>query len=249
MRAAKARLSRPLNSWDILKVVAIVLMFVDHSASFLFTSEEDIYWLRAIGRGAAPLFIFLAGLASSYRFSRELLLLALALALFDSLLFWRVTTLNILFSIMIYRMIFNWFERRGKIIRRPVEWYLGSLMLFMTGGLVEYGSMGFMIALAGYMQRHAEHYSPRLRHGLTAVIFITYTAFQIYFSLPPISPVVTIAVMLAVYLVLTRFTLRDVRAPWLPPAGKQALKWVSVTSGYLYAGHLMLLEWLTRLPV
>lgn len=248
MGALRASLARPLNSWDALKIVALLLMFVDHSASFLYHSDEGIYWLRAIGRGAAPIFIFLAGFASSYRFSRQLLVLALTLALFDTLFFARVNTLNILFSILIYRAVFQWVESRGNIIRRPVEWYAGSLVLFMTGGLFEYGSMGFMLALAGYMQRHRDHYTPRLRHALTAVMFATYAAFQIYFSLPPINGWLAAAVMFAVYVALTRFTLRPVGA-WLPPRARLFLKGASAASGHIYVVHLIVLEWLTHLPV
>lgn len=230
------------NSWDALKVVALLLMFVDHAGIFIFNSDAEAHWLRAIGRGAAPIFLFLAGYARSYRLHPELLALALGFTVFDWIYFRHINTLNILWSILIYRALFQWFEMRGRVIRRPAEWFVGGVSLFMTGVITQYGSIGFLIALCGYMRRHAEAYPPRLRHGLTAVITVTYAFFQVYFFTPPIQPVVAALAVGGAMLWCSCFTLRDIRAPWLPAGGRRSLKLVSRYSGALYVGHLVLLH-------
>jgi hypothetical protein len=229
--------ARPLDSWDIVKVVAILLMVVDHVGIFIYNSDADAYWLRAIGRGAAPIFLFLTGYARSYRFSWELFWLALAFAAFDWVYFWHINTLNILFTVLICRMIFNWFESRGRVIQRPAEWFVGSVALFVTGAVTQYGSMGFLLALCGYMRRHESAYPPRLRYGLIAAMVALYTFYQVYFFSPDISPVVATLMIFGVMGWMMRFEVREIRAAWVP---KAPLKLLSYYSGYLYVIHIVI---------
>ena len=37
-----ATVARPLNSWDIAKVVGLLLMFIDHTGAYFYLHEE---WL------------------------------------------------------------------------------------------------------------------------------------------------------------------------------------------------------------
>ncbi len=240
-----ASTQRAFDTWDVLKLVALLLMFVDHAGNYVFTSDHDQYYLRAIGRGAAPIFLFLAGYAKSYRFSWELLGLAVALTVFEWWFFWRIDTVNILFSILVSRAIFNWFESRGRIIRRPIEWYVAATALFVLAAVVDYGSLGFLLALAGYMRRHKEAYHPALRKGLSVVMLATFGAFQIQFFAPAISPPISAGVMGAVFLWCMCFEVREVRARWLPKVVRYVLKLLSRYSGYIYVAHLMMLMWLT----
>lgn len=233
-----ARQRRPFDTWDVLKVVAMLLMFVDHGTHFFLDDTPAAYYLRAIGRGAAPIFFFLAGYARSYRFSRELFVLAVLLTVFEWLYFWKINTLNVLFTIMLSRAIFQWFEQRGRVIKRPVEWYIGACALFVLEALTEYGPLGFLIALTGYMRRHEAAYSSRLRYGLSGVIFLSYASFQVAFFDPAISPVVGFAVMGLVMAWCMRFSLHEVRAPWLPAWAAHGLKLFSQYSGYIYVLHL-----------
>ena len=239
------KLARPFDTWDVLKVAALLLMFVDHAGIFLINDDKAAYYIRAVGRGAAVIFMFLAGYAKSYKFSWELFGLAVGLTAFDWVFFWHVDTLNILFTILISRAFFNWFEKRGRVIKRPVEWYVGAVALFILMAITEYGTMGFIMALAGYMRRYRAEYSDRLRYGLSAVIFVTYAFFQVAFFKPDISPVVATVVIGVAMLWCMRFEMREVTTAHLSRGGKRVLKYTSRYSGYIYVAHLVALKLFT----
>src|SRR5437868_3245740 len=111
LSASAAKSQRPFNTWDMTKLIALGLMFVDHAGYFYYPSD---LWLRAIGRGAAPIFMFLAGFAASYRFKLDLFLLAALMTVADIAMQGHIHDQNILFSILIFRMIFDWLERHGR---------------------------------------------------------------------------------------------------------------------------------------
>ncbi|MBY0406288.1 MAG: conjugal transfer protein TraX, partial [Rickettsiales bacterium] len=201
---------RAFDSWDALKVAAIFLMLVDHAGVFFFNSEEDAYWIRAVGRGAAPIFLFLAGYARNYRFSWELFGLAFVFTVFEWGYFWHINTLNILFTILVCRLVFQWFEGRGRVISRPIEWYTGATALFVTNVLVQYGSIGFLLALCGYVRRHEASYSKAERFSVYALCVVTYAAYQIKFFDPVISPVVASAMIFGAMAVCLTFRLREI---------------------------------------
>lgn len=242
------RLSDPLNSWDVLKIIALLLMFVDHSGLFFFNSPADQYWLRAIGRGAAPIFMFLAGYAASYRFNREIFLLALLLSVSDFFVAGYLQTQNILFTILLSRMIFDWLEKRGRHIERPVEWVIGAIALFTTIALVQYGSFGFLFALAGYMKRRPQFYSAKKSQAFLIAAFVFYAVYEGMFSDPAVNLVVMGITLCGIYGLLSRLKVRAVQisAPnWL----LRGAKLMSYYSAYIYVGHLIVLEWLTGIPI
>lgn len=224
------------NGWDVLKVLAVFCMFVDHACAFFYDTDEAIYWMRAIGRGAAPIFLFLTGYAKQYRFNKELLLLALTLAVFDWVYFWHVNTLNILFTILISRMIFDYFESRGQVLPRPHEWVVGAIALFTTSAFFEYGSIGFLIAFSGYLIRHKDAYKLGQAERLSIICFVIYTAWEIVFSKPPINPYIVVVIMSSVYVMLLRLPEKRFA---IPVFWERLLKPISRYSGYIYVAHLI----------
>jgi len=237
---------RPFDSWDALKLLALILMFIDHSGHFFFTDEK---WLRAIGRGAAPIFLFLGGFAASYRFKWDLFALALLMSVSDFLLTGHLRTQNILFTILGCRMIFAWLERRGRIIERPWEWYIGSLALFMSIFAAHYGSFGMLFAISGYLKRRRQHYPPALPRHFLILSFVTYGCYtQLFsqFSMP--SLLLMVITLYGVWRLLDRLAIHDVQPVGIPPSLLRTAKLISYYSGYIYAFHLIALEWLTGIP-
>ncbi len=215
-------------------------MFVDHSGHFFFTHEM---WLRAIGRGAAPIFLFLAGFAASYRFRWDIFALAVLMSISDFCLAGHLHTQNILFTILGCRMILAWLERSGRSIERPWEWYVGSLALIMSVFVVQYGSFGMLFAVGGYMARRRRYTQAQARHFLMAS-FIAYGIFwAVYTGFSPAECLLMAVTLYGVYFLLSRLEIKNisVNPPWL----SQFLKLVSHYSGYIYALHLIALEWLT----
>lgn len=237
-RAHNTALS-PFDSWDAIKILALLLMFIDHSGHFYFT---DQLWLRAIGRGAAPIFLFLAGFAASYRFKWDIFALALLMSVSDFLLTHHFRTQNILFTILLCRMIFFWLENHGKKIARPWEWYAGTLSMIVSFFIVQYGSFGMLFAISGYMARRPQVY-PQARHFLIAS-FIAYGIFSaLYADFSLANGLLMAATLYGVYLLLSRLAIEPIRVA--PHGLERALKFISYYTGYIYAFHLIALEWLT----
>ncbi len=95
------------NLYDYLKIIAILLMIVDHLWFFFF---PEAGWMRFLGRGAFPIFLTLVWLSGSYKRRRDLFLWALITQIpitiyaISNELYWFLT-LNILRSIIIARAI------------------------------------------------------------------------------------------------------------------------------------------------
>lgn len=237
---------RPLNSWDIAKIIALLLMFIDHAGIFYYTDQQ---WIRGIGRGAAPIFLFLAGFAASYRFKGDLLILAALMSISDFLLVGHLRPQNILFSILCWRLLFQWLERKGRVIERPYEWFVGSLACIASWFVVEYGTFGLLFAICGYMQRRPQLYAQPRQRRFMLVVFVTYAVFVAIFSEFSLASILCMAISLSgAYFLLSRLQLRDVPPGRLPGWLMRLLKWTSHYTGYIYAFHLIALEWLTGIP-
>lgn len=233
---APASPPRAFNGWDLLKVLAIVSMVIDHVAAYLYTTEESIYWLRSIGRLAAPIFLFLTGYAKRYHFSKELCMLAFTLAAFDWIYFWHINTLNILWTILICRLIFNHFEKQGKIIQKPHEWFIGGLSLIALSTLFEYGSFGFLMAFSGYLLRHREHYTTKQVEIIAVLGFLVYWVWELTMPDPPVEPILTTLAIMGGYYLCRVLPDKKLNFPgWLVAVLKPLARY----SGYLYVGHLI----------
>jgi hypothetical protein len=149
-----------VNSHDLLKVLAISVMVVDHVGRFF---VDDNVWMRIVGRMAAPMFFFLIGYSGSYRFKPQILMLGVALSTIYALtstsdsLVECILPLNILLSFIVIKALLDRFD--------PAAWDSGSLVAalavllvvaFPTYLLVEYGSLGLCYAIGARLlsQRH-----------------------------------------------------------------------------------------------
>lgn len=241
--------ARPLNQWDGVKLLAIVLMLCDHASAYYFRDPEQIYWLRALGRGAAFTFLFLAGLAGSYRFDKKLLGWAVLLSAFQWIYLWKIQTLNILFTIIIARMLFQRQAARARVIARPWEWLAVGVAMVITTILFEYGSLGIMVAMAGYMHRHRAHYSQRTARGVmwgSAGIFMLV---QIFFAKIPLQMLVALGAMLIPMLVMLRMTPGMPILVSGPPLLKAGLRFLARHSAEFYVLHLILLTLIFGAPI
>jgi hypothetical protein len=236
--------ARPFNHWDALKILALALMMVDHLGHFFFSDQE---WLRAMGRSAPIIFLFLVGYAPHYRFQRELFLLALLLTASDFLLLMKPNELNILFNILICRAVLNWQERRNKRIERPLEWYLASMLLMLpTMFVVMYGTLLFPFALLGYMMRRREHYPAHELWMIGALAFAGYAAVQAsLFDFSPAMVVLMLTVMATSMLLMLRLSQTMTQAIKLPSFFQIPALFAARYTGHLYVLHLIIMQWIT----
>ncbi len=160
-----------LTRWDALKIIALLLMFIDHAGYFYF---HDELWMRAVGRSCAPIFFFLSGFAPHYRFNMRLMLLAIVLTAFDWGMQHHLNTLNILFTIILGRIILGWLERHHPAPLKLHEWVIGCIIMITSMIVVQYGSLGFLFMLAGFVYKHKEKYSPQTPSRLLMLATLIY---------------------------------------------------------------------------
>ena len=239
---------RPFNSWDAIKILALLLMFVDHSGAFFFRHESE-QWLRAIGRGAAPIFLFLSGYASSYRFKWDLFFLAALMTLSDTLLAGHLRTQNILVTIILTRVFLNWYEQKGEYIKHPQQMLMGCVAWLVTMLLFQYGTFGLMFGLCGYVMRRKDYYGKAVANRMLIITFVLFAAMtQWSFGFAWYGALVMLATVSSVCWLLTRFELKPVDTSKLPVSLVWTGKQISHYSGYIYAFHLIAIEWITGFP-
>jgi hypothetical protein len=90
-----------LNSYDALKLIALVTMVIDHLGLYIW---PDMGILRVIGRMAFPLFLFLVGYSANYKVRNDLIVYALLIIIFAALTHHHIFPLNILATIIVTRM-------------------------------------------------------------------------------------------------------------------------------------------------
>ena len=230
-----------LTRWDALKLAALLLMFIDHAGYFFYGDEQ---WIRGIGRACAPIFLFLAGFAPHYRFDRKLALLAALLTASDWLVAAGPNTLNILWTIIVVRMILSWLEHRGNYALRLHEWVIGALAMLPLVLVFQYGPLALLFALSGYVFKHHTHYAPKTPQYFMLVVIGLY---GIAVALLSQFTLLTSAIMGASLIMMALLMGWFVRAPkaTLPcPAPLAAfLRACSRHTAIIYVAHLMVLGW------
>lgn len=166
-----------VNTHDLLKVVGIVLMLIDHTG-YLFENDG---LLRTLGRGAAPLFFFLIGYSGKLHCHWRLVLYAIVLSLVGMLFFYNTFWLNILFSFMFAHVIMTYYPAT-----KAPTWLLYSLFICLLllhiplMRFLEYGATGILITLTAHWMRHDIPYA-RLLFSINLILHIIWQA--IAFSL------------------------------------------------------------------
>jgi hypothetical protein len=180
-------------------------MSVDHFTMYLFPEVVDAQWLRVIGRGAAPIFCFLVGWNGSYRFRRTLLVAAVIATCCDTL-YHGVTTLNVLWSILLGRMLLDWLERRAKLEQSIVMVFAAIVWALPSMLLTEYGGLALLWMLWGRAQRRAPE-GKDCRVFAVAAFVVALVMTLSTFPFNGAQQLGSIGVLLVVTLWLQRFTL------------------------------------------
>ena len=153
VNSGERKLPLDLTSYDLLKAIAVVIMIVDHIGMYFF--PDDLWW-RSIGRIGFPVWFFLVGHASGRDIPTKLWGGALLLVAGDIIVGKSLFALNALVTIIIIRLIIDPVMR----ISLKSQWVLWSLAALLTllivpsGFISEYGTMGLITAIYGYMVRH-----------------------------------------------------------------------------------------------
>lgn len=234
-----------MTTTDVLKAFALLLILVDHVGHFL---ADDWPILRVIGRLGVPIFFFLIGFARTRDIPWLWLVLGVVLTGVDYLWLggFEDLQLNILFNFALIRLALPVLERfldRG-FGRLGLVLLASALVMPLVNPWLEYGSEGWLFAIAGLMHRRVMAGGPGWEaHRDVAGLF----AFAIYaiverhdygFDL-------TMSVLLAAGLAGIAMLLRHFRRGdfvFQPSAGwRRALRFCGRHSLEIYAAQIILL--------
>lgn len=149
-------LPREITSYDLLKTFAVITMIIDHLGMYFF--PDDMWW-RAVGRLSFPVWLFLIGYAQSRDISPKLLIGAGILVVSTFIAGEAVFAMNILVSIALVRLVLDPIMR---FAQKGSEYLWGiaaaTILLYVpTGMSFDYGSLGLVFAMLGYMVRNREN--------------------------------------------------------------------------------------------
>lgn len=236
------------NTWDAVKLLALASMLIDHIGYFFF---PDALWMRAVGRAAFPMFLLLTGFAATFTLRHDLVAAMLALWAINFYVGGTPVPVNILFTILIARLLLQQIERGRLNFRKPAEWFvlLVSLLL-LTTLIFEYGTLGLIFALSGYMQRRNEAFSARVRllylgggmliHGL-----VQYTGL----SMPPLTALLMAAALAGTAWLLWNLRIRPVALPRTLKRIEPLLRFAARQMLWIYTVHAGLFMLATGTPM
>lgn len=160
-----------ITSVDIVKSIAITLMIIDHVGWLLFPQIE---WFRVLGRMCVPLWFFLIGYANSRDVPGRWLAAGVILMISSIAVGLPPLPLSVLFTFAAVRLVIDplWRFLAG----RPIYfWWVMLLLVFAsyaTDLFIEYGTMGLLLAMAGYAVRHRERVDDTFGKGISANLMV-----------------------------------------------------------------------------
>ncbi len=183
-------ISPDVTAHDLLKTFAIITMIIDHAGFFFFDNQEE---MRLIGRLSSPVWFFLIGYALHSK--AEIRLWVWGFILLGGMAYMKydlspqngisLLPLNIIFMFLVIRL------SRGFVMKRAtmdfekligVFWLL-ALLIIPSKFFFEYGAVGYMFALAGYMARRKDsldNISITQIYGFMMLSVTAYTAMMWY---------------------------------------------------------------------
>lgn len=149
--ANSIKYGRDVNTNDLFKTVAVILMTIDHIGSHFM---QDELWLRVIGRFCVPIWFFFCGYCRPSRPSKELYVLAAIMIIVDVIVVAGVFPWNILVTIIVTRYVIHAMADRDKDAAMLLVFIaMCTILQLPTMYMFEYGAQIFLFALAGYYMR------------------------------------------------------------------------------------------------
>lgn len=169
------RFSNEVSSQDMFKAIALLTMIIDHIGLYFYPNE---LWMRAIGRVAAPIWLFFVGYnyksGSSYLsqiFFLAILLQSIAILYGNVYIF----PLDVLFTVIIALVVLDYYERCYKA--ESIRIFLLAILVLIfypyTKYITQYGILGVYMSIWGYNYKH--NIGNKLQESMLAfmLIFIT----------------------------------------------------------------------------
>ncbi|HIE00345.1 MAG TPA: hypothetical protein EYP59_08665 [Thiotrichaceae bacterium] len=190
-----------LNSYDLIKFIAIIAMIIDH-IGFYFIVDNTEYW-RGIGRLAAPLFFFIAGYISKYHIRFNILFYGLLITLVRIDIGYPFL-INILIVIACIKWLLDrWQPSQENTITLVIIFILLYFITFLARDWIEYGLFGFAYAICGHLV--ATQTKPILTSLFIAATLFTQFFERILFNDNLLIALIISSVAILLYLIMALF--------------------------------------------
>ena len=178
--AQSKKLPSDITSYDFFKAVAVILMIIDHIGWYFF--PEGLWW-RAFGRLCVPIWFFLIGYARSRDLSPKLWIGGGVLVVASIVIGQFALPLNILFSILIVRILLDQVMEFAKssLNNFAAATFILTVLVIPSMFLWEYGTQAFLLAMFGYAVRHKQEMQSLHKEAIEiflAVNLALYAGFQ-----------------------------------------------------------------------
>lgn len=199
------------NTHDFIKVIAILLMIVDHCGQFLL---HDNMWCRLIGRAAAPLFFFLIGYSGKLHLHIMLILYGIILTISGYFLTGQ-PQLNILLNFILIHFCFKyWPAEKLGTISRIVAFLICVVVNVFAYFYLDYGLLGILIAYS------ARYIALKDKQGecwllLSLLAYFVWECAYFGFNINPYYTYSFAALTLSMFLFMRGFELKNLYIPSL----------------------------------
>lgn len=241
------KLPADLTARDFLKMLAVVLMIIDHIGYHFY---PEMMWFRVLGRLSAPIWLFLVGYANTEEKPLYLWAAAVLVQLSAVISGQYLLPLNILFTILLMRHMRRAFVLSATASPESLRGVF-LILIFSTlpsAILFEYGAIAMNFVLIGFFVHHREKIyeviAPRY------IILFTVLTFFVFFlmeglSLPTLDAAQALALLLGfVWLGGILWTFKSATFPRLTKALPFPLVWLIQIFGRhtleIYVFHLIL---------
>jgi hypothetical protein len=203
------RYGTKLNTHDVIKVMALGLMIVDHLGAYLF---QDNLWCRLIGRGAAPLFFFLIGYSGKLRVRTDLIVYGLILSWTGYLLSGHIWVNILLVFIVTYCLLSLYPPNTLTTKWRIALFALIVGVSILSHNYVEYSGFGVLFAYSGRLLALKDPQG-EIWLLLTLLVYFLWEGLIFGFLLHPDTMTALGALMVILYVILSQYRLRSFDLP------------------------------------
>lgn len=190
------------NYQDFLKVIAIIVMIIDHVGLYFFPEQE---MMRLIGRSAMPIFCFFAGYNFKAKPNLKVLLYGLLLYLTNIIVHWQFLTTNILISIFLGQCYLCLFQNQLKGFYSSYCHVIVLCLLWpFTWFLVDYGSLVIALMVLGYTAKQ-DKINSKLTVLISVILSVYHTLATFYavFNFSKIDVLIVLGIAAGLYLLMT----------------------------------------------
>jgi hypothetical protein len=204
------------NTIDLLKLVALITMTIDH----LYYVFPDLLWLRVVGRASFPIWLFLVGYHAAgqkagdwQKVTRNIpayLIGCVLLVFADYATSRAILPINILIAIFLVQILFLMPFIRRISEEQPLTLFVYCIIFLPSLVIIEYGSLGVMFGLLGFLIRKKNR--PQTTKIITLGTILFYILVENFtFNFPEMKAYLAAAIIMITVYSLTHISFEKTR--------------------------------------